>query len=46
VVETQINGSYYLSRYFDLTISNLISRIDDNVVELPKRSPARVPKSA
>ncbi|MBP0579789.1 capsular biosynthesis protein [Labrys sp. LIt4] len=46
VTETQINGSYYLSRYFDLTIRNLIGRIDDNVVELPKKAPVRVPKSA
>lgn len=46
VNETQINGSYYLSRYFDLTIANLLKRIDANVVQLPQRPPARVPKSA
>lgn len=37
VAETQVNGSYYLKRYFDMTIRNLVERIDHNIISFQQK---------
>ncbi|PRH89652.1 capsular biosynthesis protein [Labrys okinawensis] len=37
ISDTQVNGSYYIKEFFDLTIQNVADRIDNNITALPQK---------